>query len=390
MDDQPIVDSESDLLSRLNSFSNNNTGMFHQDFVERILRKMNENVTASQWNQVVKLVSNQLGFWSAEWLFSPAHSPNIAAAAEVDGWKKIWTVCSDALVKQVPEIRDSNEKMHELILLQYVMKRRLDYDKTRPLEKIIGRIPGDLAIWLNKLGFKSMGKWVMTIALYPKGTTGRSWRNAAIACMNKLSVLGKEIETQFTMQYAGLSVYLHDHRSTVNSVEHDMTDPKLTSAERIEKAKTVLKIISVVREEILQKQLLDRHKEIHQKLLEFDVILKSCAYFGESSFVAQAREWLQLSKELEANRTLAISGISDNMDADEIIPKFVIENKGDVSGNISPQDSLTFKEKLAATFALIKTSGNEEKKIAEKREPISESLFGKKDKYMKFGQEQKR
>jgi hypothetical protein len=171
MDDQKEVP-KGNLIARMGFLSNGSAGVLCQDF-ERALKEMG-NVTISEWGQVVTFATDQLGFWEAEWLFSPAHCPNNFAAAEIDAWRLLWHVCADELVKKVPEVKDQLENQKSLILLRHSFQRRVNYNKTRPLEKVFAIVLAKISFAFKKLGLISIAQKLYGRSLYPKGTVGRT------------------------------------------------------------------------------------------------------------------------------------------------------------------------------------------------------------------------
>ena len=171
MDDQKEV-SKGNLIARMGFLSNGSSGVFCRDF-ERVLKEMG-NVTISEWGQVVTFATDQLGFWEAEWLFSPEHRPNTVAQAEIDGWKLVCRVLTEELVKKVPEVRELSEKRQTQILLRHSLERRINYNKTKPLERLFALVFSTISIALYRLGFTSIAQKLYSYSLYPKGTVGRA------------------------------------------------------------------------------------------------------------------------------------------------------------------------------------------------------------------------
>jgi len=81
MNDNPSV--ERDLLTRLDFLANGSMGMSYREF-ERVLRDGDASIPVTCLHQVLNIACDQLGFWQAEWLFSPAHSPNTLAKTEME------------------------------------------------------------------------------------------------------------------------------------------------------------------------------------------------------------------------------------------------------------------------------------------------------------------
>ena len=221
--------------------------------------------------------------------------------------------------------------------------------------------------------------------------------------VNKIVPLGQQIETELIMQRAALTVYFdkgpeNQYKTVVDGVTTDLVDPKKWSpAERIEKAQVVLKIIDANREHLYKTQLVERHETVHRKLRDFEKLYRDIDAAssknqkaleeddGLSKLLNTTKEWLRLTKDLYASRTRAISAVKNSIDADEFLPKLVLEKKGDVTGNISTSES--FFEQMAAVVVLINKASEEEEEIGKKREPLSEELFGKAESYLNLPKE---
>lgn len=161
-----------DITARLKSLANGRKGVPYRDF-EQALREMG-NVTISECRQVVGFATDQFGFWMAEWLFSPVQSPSAIAKGEIDGWRLLLRVCTDELVKKVPEVKEQLEREQDLILLRHSLERRKDFNKNRPFEKLFSMVLSSISIALNRVGFKSIAETLYGCSLYPKGTVGRT------------------------------------------------------------------------------------------------------------------------------------------------------------------------------------------------------------------------
>ena len=171
MDDKTVHDNESDFIARMGSLSKESSGVSFRDF--EALLKEGGSLSVQHMKQVVYFASEQLGFWQAEWLFSPADSPNTIASAEAEGWRLIYRACSDALLGQVSEVREQLEHKHNLTLARHCMERNVDYNKTRPLSRLAVNVFSRMSIGINKLGFESIAMQLYSRSLYPKGTVGR-------------------------------------------------------------------------------------------------------------------------------------------------------------------------------------------------------------------------
>lgn len=217
--------------------------------------------------------------------------------------------------------------------------------------------------------------------------------------LKKLVPLGQEIETELTMQSAALVVYFdkgpeNQYKSVVDGITTDLVNPdKWTPSERIEKAKTVLKIIEANREFLYKIQLVERHEKVHSKLKEFEKDLKQIDQLAQDKKVIEepsimtmidnSKEWLRLTKDLFTSRTSAVSAVKNSLETDEFLPKLVLEKNGDVGDKI--QTANPFFEQMIASAVLVNKASEDENVIGEKRNPISEVLFGKSESYMNLG-----
>jgi len=170
MNDEP--GSECDLLARLECLANRSMGMSYRDF-ERLLREGNASIPVSHLNQVHNFACDQLGFWMAEWSFSPAHSPNTVAETETEGWQILCQEIFNTLVENYPDISDLFEQRRKLILLQHSLRRAVEYNKTKPFRKLTAIMLSQASFVFNKIGFHSIARNLYAWCLYPKGTVAR-------------------------------------------------------------------------------------------------------------------------------------------------------------------------------------------------------------------------
>jgi hypothetical protein len=164
--------SERDLLARLESLADRNIGVSYRDF-ERLLKEGNASILVSQLREVHKFACDQMGFWAAEWFFSPAHSPNIVAKTEMEGWQILRQGSFDALVENVLNIRDLLEKEQQLRSLHDSLRRGAEYNETKPFRKLTAIVLSEASFVFDKIGFHSIARKLYTWGLYPKGTVAR-------------------------------------------------------------------------------------------------------------------------------------------------------------------------------------------------------------------------
>jgi len=171
MNEDPILDRN--FLVRLETLADGRTGVPYRDF-EGLLKELgNGSIPVSHLHQVLNFTCDQLGLWEAEWLFSPAHSPNTVAKTEMEGWRIIWQAFFDLLVEKVPDTRALLEREQELRLLQPSLKLGVEYNETKPLKKVTAIVLSQASFVLNKIGFHRIATNLYVWGLYPKGTVAR-------------------------------------------------------------------------------------------------------------------------------------------------------------------------------------------------------------------------
>ncbi len=174
MDDLKLPELKSELFDRLTCLSKEGHGVHYQDF-ERVFRESaKEDIMVDGWRKITSFISDQLGFWEAEWLFSPAYSPNTNAKSEMRGWMIICEACLGELKNKITEAADIVEGQHNLAVLKYSMKRAVDYDKSKPSRKFKANVRSSILIKLDEIGLRRVASRLYVRALYPKGTVGRA------------------------------------------------------------------------------------------------------------------------------------------------------------------------------------------------------------------------
>ncbi|MBN1365414.1 MAG: hypothetical protein JW976_11460 [Syntrophaceae bacterium] len=148
-------------------------GVLHKDFISAMDGL--ENINLEQLQNIVNFIFRQFGYWETEWAFSLEDNPNILAQDESEGWEQIIKTFKDLLVKKSPETIELISKAQNFILMKYLIKRRVEYNKTRPLERISTSILSNISFLSSKIGFKNIGLKLYRNSLYPKGTIGRSF-----------------------------------------------------------------------------------------------------------------------------------------------------------------------------------------------------------------------
>lgn len=286
----------------------------------------------------------------------------------------------------------------DAILLQENLKKDIDFDK--PESEMTSEEMAKKAIYqvMDQAIESSVGKEVKNdidenrkkMDLLSKFQSG----------LNRLIELGKEIEKNFFWQNA----YLINHfdkskenhfRLVVDGMSNDLVDSKkqMSNSERVEFANNILNIINVYRNKV-EKELIAKQEIILALLptLKKSFDETDFEFFGKETgdinsandMKVKFQEWLKLSVELSGFRKNAIEAVKEHLDADEILPKFIIESEGDITKNISAYE---LKSKMERMLKLINEADEAEKRIGENRDKIAEELFGKIETYVDLGED---
>jgi hypothetical protein len=159
------------LLESLRHWSASNSLIYQSDF-QRLLDLMEEEIPLSEWREVVNFASDQCARWEAQWLLSPANSPNAQAAKEAEAWRQSYRVCADTLIRHVPDVRNHVDETHRLRGLGRIMERRLETAPGR-IDRSLAAFLSKVAIKLGRVGLRRASGYLYAAALFPKGTVGR-------------------------------------------------------------------------------------------------------------------------------------------------------------------------------------------------------------------------
>ena len=166
-------DYEFNILNRIYDLTGDETYISYSVFDSVVKEQAEGNISIRDLHEALRFISNQYSLWLAKWYFSPAHSPDKIAESEVEGWRFIWQAFSNMLMEYVPDAMELITEEHNLTLVEHSLKSRVEFNETKPMEKLTSQVLGKTAMFLNKIGFKSIANNIYNAALYPKGTVGR-------------------------------------------------------------------------------------------------------------------------------------------------------------------------------------------------------------------------
>jgi hypothetical protein len=165
---------ESNIPEMLYFISQRDTRISCSEFETILQKEINENINHSAFHELLKFISNQYGYWMANWYFSNIGDPDLEAKSELEQWDQLWQASASSLAESISIPLDQLQREHNLITLRESLQRRVDFNKSRVFERLLTSIYSFIAIQLNKVGVKTIANNIYTKSLYPKGTVGRN------------------------------------------------------------------------------------------------------------------------------------------------------------------------------------------------------------------------
>jgi len=162
-----------DLMTQLEVLANKGGGVRFPDFARMIVDGQAE-MTLSECYETFNFACDQLGFWEAEWCFSPVNSPNHTAELEVKGWEILCQNLFNSLLEHIPDQRADLEKGKQQRLLLPSLTRRVEYNEGKRFTQLTAFVLSEVSFMFNRLGFRRIARSLYQRGLYPKGTIGRS------------------------------------------------------------------------------------------------------------------------------------------------------------------------------------------------------------------------
>lgn len=218
--------------------------------------------------------------------------------------------------------------------------------------------------------------------------------------VRKLTEVGKEIEKNFIWQKAYIANHFDKNDENhfflvIRGMTDDLIKKDISDEERVLFAQKLLDIIKayrgkVVGELVAKDQILSSLIPSLQKIFaetDFQMFDHEVAEDGSKAgekMQLQFGEWLTLSNQLCSSRKKAIQALVDDLDLDEMVPKYVIQNDGNLSKNISGVEMKTKGERM---LRLLNEANAQEDESEERRVGLSEKLFGKHETYIDFGKQ---
>lgn len=287
--------------------------------------------------------------------------------------------------------KEATMSISDLVVMQDDLKRKIDF--TIPDEDLTDEMR------VNKILYTTIDKTIED-SLWKEKKQEIDNARKQLEEMQKfknmieeISSLWKEIEKNFVYQNA----YLVNHfdKSDENKyklvVDHLTTElanawNKLSNWEALEKANKILEFVDFYREKAVKELVKKRWiisallKAFRQKLKEVNFNAFSQINETESKLMkSQFQEWLKLSEMLAEWREKATEAVIESLEIDELIPKMVIENNGDLTKSSSGTKLITLWKNRAA---LLDEANKIEEQVEQKRAALTEDLYWKPENYL--------
>lgn len=215
---------------------------------------------------------------------------------------------------------------------------------------------------------------------------------------DKVIYFAKETEKNFIKQAAHLIVHCdkqgkNEFGKILNRMGNDIvnSENRMSSSERIDAATKMLEIIKLYQENVSNNLyatqdmvgvLLPALEKTFEEI-NFDLVIDDKTRAENTR--SKLKEWIGLSKDLYNNRKKAIKAVDEDLCIEEIIPKFIISNGGDVTKTMSATELKTRGETMIRLF---EEFHKREEEIESKRSRLSEEILGKPDEYMNTGNQE--
>jgi len=144
----------------------------HQQF-RSALRRLGGTLSITELGKLGHFSADQWGRWQAQSDFSPMDQPDTVAASEAEGWKAMWTVFFDRVVKLAPNAREETERSRRLTVMLHTLDKAQAYNQTNVFRKCFAPALSVMARVLYRVGVRGAAQELQAVALYPAGSIGR-------------------------------------------------------------------------------------------------------------------------------------------------------------------------------------------------------------------------
>ena len=144
------------------------------DHFQQSVQNLAASMLAKDFAKIVDFSADQLGRWDAEWLFSPALTPDSDAACEKEAWAAAWKTNSIAFMEVSPVSSADLKRKRDLICLRRIMEKRREYNRGKPLTEFTSNVLSRLGLLLFRICLPPTGSSFYKRALFPPNTVGRA------------------------------------------------------------------------------------------------------------------------------------------------------------------------------------------------------------------------
>jgi hypothetical protein len=124
--------------------------------------------------KVVEFSATQIGLWDAEWLFSPAATPDSDAACESEAWVAVWKTTSQTLMGALPVSSAELTRERDQVCLRIVAEKSLETNEGKPITRFAIGVLASVCLLLLRIGLSTTACRYCRRILFPLNTVGRA------------------------------------------------------------------------------------------------------------------------------------------------------------------------------------------------------------------------
>lgn len=200
--------------------------------------------------------------------------------------------------------------------------------------------------------------------------------------------LGSRVEDLFVQQYDRLAFHNNDQENDYRQQEERlsslMLDKTLADETHLEHARAIIALTEKYKGGFL-KSLHALNADIDRHLAAFQQEIE--ALLGRvqdptpelTTLLEKLRRWLDLSKDLQRSRLVAVQTIVMRVDCDTTLPNILIRNEGRADITLTVEEAGAFQKALTDVSVMLEQSFEDNQNIQKKRLPLAQELFSSED-----------
>lgn len=201
--------------------------------------------------------------------------------------------------------------------------------------------------------------------------------------IRQLYSLGREIEKLLIKQRMYIIVHSdkqepNEYQSRKQTLENILFHDDTPISDRLQAAEALIQLADIYKKSLIQ-ELQKLNNDIQKRIAEFEINIKKVSKQSEHEIEIlrlDFLEWIKLAKEQHLSRVMATNSIINQVELDKLIPQSVIDNQGDIKKNLGEKETEEFKKQMVNYATLWEQSNQNEEKISQKKNPITNRVLG--------------